>query len=112
MTDEPNAIDDEIPAMRNEKEIDAAYSECWDKVWWNRHHEWPAEHLSEPSAHGSVETRREIRQQAEQAAARIEEKYGRENLAVDDLVEAGKLLGRLSALSWVLGCEWDGSLDT
>ena len=88
---------------RGDEAILSAYNAFWDKVWWNRHQNSlyriaQGEDINIPEAGYA-------------AARRIERKYGKKNLGWDDF-EWGLLSGRLSALSWVLGAEWDESLDT
>jgi pyrimidine deaminase RibD-like protein len=108
--------DDEVPGgkwplilRRSDKDISKAYGEFWDKVWWNRHQIWLQKIASgeEPLSRAQ----KPVLAQAKKAARRIEKKYGQKNLEWDDS-ELGLLSGRMSALSWVMGTEWNESLDT
>jgi hypothetical protein len=107
---DPQDPDDEWPMLlrRNDEALLKTYNEFWDKVWWNRHQAWRArveagEQLSDVD--------RELYERAEEKAAEIAEQYGRDELVLDEF-EWGMLNGRMSALAWVLGSEWNGSLDT
>jgi hypothetical protein len=93
---------------RNDKDIIKAQKEFWDKVWWNRHQNWLYRlSTGEEKITPELET---IFATARKAARRIEKKYGKKNLGWDDF-EWGMVNGKLSALNWVLGEEWD-MLDT
>jgi pyrimidine deaminase RibD-like protein len=90
---------------RNDKAILKSYKELWEKVWWNRHESLRAKIQRGEVPEGSIP------ESALKAAKRIERRYGRESLILSDF-EFGMLSGKLSALSWVLGSEWEESLDT
>jgi hypothetical protein len=107
---------------RRLSEIVDAIDELCTKVWYNRHQVrrekielgeikiveketfLVKEHLRRP-------IQRDIWNGALKAAAKVEKKYGLENLGPWDDFEWGMLNGKLSALRWVLGDEWD-MLDT
>ncbi len=54
--------------------------------------------------------REDIWKGALKSAKEVEKKYGKKNLTWDDF-EWGMLNGKLSAIRWVMGDEWD-NLDT
>jgi len=111
-TQEPRQLQDMLTAL----------DELCDKVWYGRHGL-----LAEAVANGSVQVvkqnafpsgkydpklvRRDIWEGARKAARRVEKKYGVDNLGPWDDFGWGMLNGKLSALRWVLGDEWD-MLDT
>ncbi|MBU1259846.1 MAG: hypothetical protein KKE31_00625 [Planctomycetes bacterium] len=98
--------DEELQSRRSDDEIGAAIEEFFDKVWYNRHQE-----LAYNVENGIETVNPEIWKQAKKAAEKIEAKYPPEELGPYDDFEWGMINGKLSALRWVLGDEWD-FLDT
>ena len=111
-----------IEEPRRLTEILNAIDELTTKVWYNRHQiyrqkiqqgkikvvekeTFPVkDHLRRP-------IQRDVWEGALKSAAKVERKYGLENLGPWDDFEWGMLNGKLSALRWTLGDDWD-MLDT
>lgn len=81
--------------MRKKTEIADAEHEMFNRVWLHRH--YMRHYEGSLNDEGSVK--------AYQAAVETEEKYGKYQGHSD--FELGMLNGKLSALRWVLGEEWD-----
>jgi len=107
---------------RGLSEILEAEELLFHQVWYNRH--WNlririkegkikvVEQETHPHAPGAPETiQRDVLQAAMRAALRVERRFGKKNLGPWDDFEWGMVNGKLSALRWVLGDEWD-MLDT
>jgi hypothetical protein len=103
-------------------EILQAEDLLFNQVWYNRH--WGlrvgvqkgrikvVDQETYPRRAGARETiQRDVWERALKAARRVEQKYGKKNLGPWDDFEWGMLNGKLSALRWFLGDEWD-MLDT
>jgi hypothetical protein len=106
---------------RRASEIGDAIGELLDKVWYNRH-----QILKEKVEDGRIAVIErqhftdardqtvivsDIWDGARRSAKRVEKRYGLDNLGPWDDFEWGMINGKLSALRWVLGDEWD-MLDT
>lgn len=111
-----------VEQPRRLAEILESIDELFHKVWYNRHQ--VLRHKIDSSTTKIVEKeifpvkdhlrwpiQRDVWEGALKAAARVERKYGLKNLGPWDDFEWGMLNGKLSALRWVLGDEWD-MLDT
>lgn len=92
---------------RTFSEILDAEQEYFDKVWYVRH----LIRLEKESDGQAGAPSPEIQARASAAARAIEERYGPENIGPWDDWGWGFVNGKLSALRWVLGSEWD-FLDT
>ena len=107
---------------RRASEISDAIGELIDRVWYDRHmvtmHKIhtgkckviPSKEFQEKhyraSGRGQLITE-DILAGAQNSARRLEKKYGKENLGPYSKFEWGMINGKLSALRWVFGEDWD-----
>ena len=106
---------------RNLTEILKAHEELVDKLWYDRHQvlafkiktgEIKLIDSKDWSPQNSQSTCiKEVWQKAKAAAKKKEQVYGKVNLGPYDKFEWGMLNGKLSAIRWVMGDDWD-FLDT
>ena len=111
-----------IEEPRTLTEIGRSIGELIDKVWYNRHQNLkykiekglikvvPKDTPFDPKTNSRV-IRRDILDGALKSAKRVEKLYGLDELGPWDDFEWGMINGKLSALRWVLGDDWD-MLDT
>jgi hypothetical protein len=91
---------------RTQAEILAAEQEIFDRVWYERKLV-----IEDRLASGDEEIRPDILAGMRKYMREVEAKLGKDNLGPYDDFEWGMINGKLSALRWVLGDEWD-MLDT
>jgi hypothetical protein len=93
--------------MRTKAEIWEASGEFFDRVWYGR----KLEYLANIAEGIEKESTPEIMGGMRRAMRKVEAEFGRESLHVEDEFEWGMINGKLSALRWMLGDDWD-MLDT
>jgi hypothetical protein len=93
-------------APRSIEEIAEVANEFCEKIWFDRHMV-----RREKMASGKEMCDPEIWKAALASAEKVIAKYGLENLSPYSKFDWGMLNGKLSALRWVMGDEWD-MLDT
>lgn len=98
--------DNSLQEMRTINEVVEAANEFCDKIWFDRHLS-----LKFRIERGLDTCDEVIWKCALKSAQDVIEKYGEENLGPYSDFEWGMLNGKLSALRWILGEEWD-MLDT
>lgn len=98
------SVEDE--EIRSLDEVVKMMNEFCDKVWFNRHLS-----LAYRVESGMESVDPKIWKGAIESAQKMINKYGEQNLGPYSDFEWGMLNGKLSALRWVLGDEWD-MLDT
>ncbi len=108
--EEPRALSEVRPYL----------SKLWDQIWYNRHKN--LKYRIESGKHKLVDrwqrknaqntTVRSVWVRAQESALKMEEKYGLDELGPWDDFDWGMLNGKMSAIRWMLGEDWESTLDT
>ena len=104
--DKHDIFDESNEEIRTLQEVEKAENEFYEKIWLDRH--FALEDYIEKQVE-KIDSK--LWKQAQEVAQKIIDKYGEENLGPYSDFEWGMMNGKLSALRWILGCEWD-MLDT
>jgi len=88
-------------------EIVELIGEFQDKVWYNRHL-----YFRQEVKEGRETCDPQVMKGAIKSSKAMEKKYGRKNLGPYSDFDWGMMNGKLSALRWVLGEDWETTLDT
>lgn len=91
-----------LQTPRTEEEIIAELDWLFDKIWYTHNMAWRARVKA-----GLETVSPEVWKLSTRGIKRVEAKYGKANLGPYSDFEWGMLNGKLSALRWVLGDEWD-----
>jgi Restriction endonuclease len=99
--------------IRSVSQIRKAENEFYEKLWYGRALVWPELGMAGPMPDSVMRrgTNPKLRRIFAQSKRQLEKKYGKKNLTPKDQFEWGVFNGKLSALRWVLGDEWD-TLDS
>lgn len=108
--DEPEGQEYPMIVRRGDGPVGDAEQEHWWKVWYHRHME-TCRRVEDGDPSFTDEVKRVI-EHSKKTARRIEREHGKRALKEMSDFEWGIEYGRLSALAWVLGAEWNRSLDT
>lgn len=111
-----------VEEPRSLTEILQAIDELTDRIWYDRHMQLQQriedgrtrlvdKHTDTRRGAYGLEVTRDVWRAAQTAARRKERQYGAGNLGPYTKFDWGMINGKLSALRWVLGDEWD-MLDT
>lgn len=95
-------IDREMLNGRTEEEIAIAIDEYADKIWYGRH-----QAVKYQVGKKKLKVDPEIWKGALKSAKIVEKKYGLKNLGPYSDFDWGMINGKLSALRWVFGDDWD-----